>query len=134
MDNSANERSIGSLFADLTDQSSQLMRKEAELIKAELSSKLSQVKSALLMLVLGAAGLIVGLFYILDAIVYGIAEVLPPDLGPWLAALIVGLITGGIGYAMIKKGEDQLKPDNLKPERTVRAIAKDKQLIEEQVQ
>ena len=134
MDNSVNEPSIGSLIADLTDQSSQLVRKEAELIKAELSTKLAQVKSALVMLVLGAAGLIVGLFYILDAVVYGLAEVLPPDLGPWLAALLVGLIAGGIGYAAIKKGEQQLTPSSLVPERTMQALSKDKRLIEEQVQ
>ena len=134
MDNGANERSIGNLFADLTEQSSQLMRKEAELLRVELSSKLSQVKSALLMLILGAVGLIVGLFYILNAVVYGIAEILPPELGPWLSALIVGLIAVGVGYATIKKGEEQLRPENLKPQRAARAIAKDKRLIEEQVQ
>lgn len=127
------ERSLGDLISDLARESSALIRKEGELARAELSEKASQLQHGLIALVLGAAVMIAGLFYVLDAVVFGIGELLPPDLSPWLAALLVGLAVGGIGYALIKTGQEKLKPENLTPERTIKSLKKDQELIKEQI-
>jgi hypothetical protein len=66
-------------------------------------------------------------------VVYGIAELLPPDMSPWLAALAVGLVVGIIGYALLKKGQNDLEPENLAPRRTAESLQKDKRMLEEKI-
>lgn len=133
MDIPREDRSLSSLVSDLTRESSELMRKEVELAKAEISNKVSQVQTGAIALAVGAAMLLVGLFYVLDAVVYGLAELLPPDMSPWLAALVVGLIVAIVGYGLIKKGQSDLEPKNLAPQRTVDSLQKDKHMIEEKI-
>ena len=134
MNQSHDNRSLSTLVSDLTQQSSDLIRKEAELAKAEMSEKLSEAQSALIALAIGGALLIVGLFYILNAVVYGIAEVLPPDLSPWLAALIVGGTISVIGYLLVQKSKSKLQPKNLKPEQTMDSLQHDKIMLKEKAQ
>lgn len=128
------ERSLASLISDLTRETSDLMRQEVALAKTEISAKVNEVKTGLVALVIAAALFIVGLIYILNAVVYGIAELLPEDLSPWLAALIVGVISLVVGYSLLKKGQEKLEPSNLAPKRTVNQLQEDKNLVKEQIQ
>lgn len=128
------KRSLSTLVSDLTQQSSDLIRKEAELAKTEMSEKISEVQSALISLAIGGALLIVGLFYILNAAVYGIAEVLPPDFSPWLAALIVGSVIGIVGYSLLQGGKSKLKRKNLRPDQTMDSIQRDTNMLKEKAQ
>ncbi len=125
------KRSLTTLVSDLTQQSSDLIRKEAELAKAAMSEKISEVHSALIVLAIGGALLVVDLFYILNVFVYGIAEVLPPDFSPWLAALIVGSVIGIVGYFLLQGGKSKLKPKNLKPEQTMNSLQRDTNMLKE---
>ncbi len=134
MEYEKDNRSLGALVSDFTQQSSDLIRKEAELAKAEFSEKISDVQSALTALAIGGALLVVGLFYILNAVVYGIAEVLPPDYSPWLAALIVGGVVGLIGFSLLQKGKSNLKPKSLRLEKTMDSLQRDKNMLKEKTQ
>ncbi|GJL73087.1 MAG: hypothetical protein NMNS01_22860 [Nitrosomonas sp.] len=134
MNQGHDNRSLTTLVSDLTQQSSDLIRKEAELAKAEMSEKLSEAQSALIALAIGGALLIVGLFYILNAVVYGIAEVLPPDLSPWLAALIVGSTITVIGYFLVQRSKSRLQPRNLKPDQTMDSLQHDTIMLKEKAQ
>jgi hypothetical protein len=127
------DRSLSSLVSDLTRETSELMRKEVELGKAEISDKITQVQHSMIALAIGAALILVGLFYVLDAVVYGLAELLPPDLSPWLSALVVGVIVAIVGYVLLKKGQHDLEPENLVPTRTTESLQKDKQMLEEKI-
>jgi drug/metabolite transporter (DMT)-like permease len=127
------DRSLSSLVSDLTRETSELMRKEVELGKAEISDKITQVQHSMIALAIGAALILVGLFYVLDAVVYGLAELLPPDLSPWLSALVVGVIVAIVGYVLLKKGQHDLEPENLAPTRTTESLQKDKQMLEEKI-
>ena len=128
------KRSLTTLVSDLTQQSSDLIRKEAELAKAEMSEKISEVQSALIALAIGGALLIVGLFYILNSVVYGIAEVLPPDFSPWLAALIVGSTITIIGYFLLQRSKSKLQPRNFKPDQVMNSLQHDKNMLKEKMQ
>ncbi len=134
MENDIEKRSLSTLVSDLTQQSSDLIRKESELAKAELSEKITEVQTALSALAIGGALLVVGLFYILNAVVYGIAEILPPDYSPWLAALIVGSVIGIIGYFLLQTGKSKLDPRSLKPEQTMDSLQRDKNMLKEKAQ
>lgn len=127
------DRSFGSLFTELTQETTTLVQQEVALAKAEMSEKISQVGSGLATLIIGGFVLFAGLLKLLDAAIFGIAELLPPDLTPWLAALIVGVIVAIIGAVMLQKGRNNLKSGNLAPRRTAESLRRDKEFAKEQV-
>ena len=127
------DRSFGSLFTELTQETTTLVQQEVALAKAEMSEKISQVGSGLATLIIGGFILFAGLLKLLDAVIFGIAELLPPDLTPWLAALIVGGIVAIIGAVMLQKGRSNLKSGNLVPQRTAESLRRDKEFAKEQI-
>jgi divalent metal cation (Fe/Co/Zn/Cd) transporter len=129
-----NDKSLATLFSDLTRETVDLVRQEIALGRAEISQKISTAQTALTSVAVGAAIVLAGLFIILQAIVAGVAMVLPPEMAPWLAPLIVGLVVAIIGYVMLKAGSAKLKPDNLMPHRTVDSLVRDKNVAKEKMQ
>ena len=129
-----NDKSLGTLFSDLTRETVDLVRQEIALGRAEISQKISTAQTALTSVAIGAAIVLAGLFIILQAVVNGVAMVLPPEMAPWLAPLIVGLVVAIIGYLMLKAGSAKLKPDNLMPHRTMDSLVRDKNVAKEKMQ
>jgi glycerol uptake facilitator-like aquaporin len=127
------DRSLGTLVADLTRESTTLVQQEMALARAEVSEKVSQIGTALASLIIGGLVLFAGLLKLLDAAIYGVGELFPPDLGPWLAALIVGAIVAIIGVVMVQKGRRNLQPHHLVPQRTVDSLQHDKEFAKEQL-
>jgi drug/metabolite transporter (DMT)-like permease len=103
------------------------------LARAEMSEKVTQVGNGLASLIIGGFVLFAGLLKLLDAAIYGIGELMPPEQSPWLAALIVGVIVTVIGIVMFQKGRSNLKPRHLTPQRTVESLHRDKEFAKEQV-
>jgi xanthine/uracil permease len=126
-----NEKSLPSLFSDLTRETVDLVRKEIALGRAEISQKISSAQTGVTTVAIGAAILLAGLYILLQAVVNGVAMLLPPDLAPWLAPLIVGLVIALIGYGMIKGGSAKLKPENLMPHQTMDSLRRDKHVAQE---
>ncbi|MCC7547291.1 MAG: phage holin family protein [Burkholderiales bacterium] len=114
------EKSLPTLFSDLTRETLELIRQEIALARAEVSQKISTAEKALVAIAIGAAIILAGLLLVLQAVVNGVALMLPPDQAPWLAPLLVGAIIAAIGYAMIRSGRNHLHPENLAPRRTMR--------------
>lgn len=129
-----NDKSLGTLFSDLTRETVDLVRQEIALGRAEVSQKISTAQTALTSVAIGAAIVLAGLFIILQAVVNGVEMVLPPEMAPWLAPLIVGLVVAIIGYVMLKAGSAKLKPDNLMPHRTMDSLVRDKNVAKEKMQ
>jgi len=125
------DRSLGSLFSELTRETVDLVTKEMALARSEMSQKISSAQTALASVAVGAAILLAGLFILLQAVVNGVAMMLPPEVAPWLAPLIVGLIVALIGYMMLKGGSSKLSPNNLMPHRTMNSLRRDRQLVQE---
>jgi hypothetical protein len=130
---SHDDRSLGTLFSDLTRESTTLVQQEVALARAEMSEKVSQVGNGLASLIIGGFVLFAGILKLLDAAIYGIGELFPPDLGPWLAALIVGAIVAIIGIVMLQKGRSNIKPQHLAPQRTAESLRRDQEFVKEQV-
>lgn len=134
MEEQKENRSVASLVSELATETTTLVRQEVALAKAEANEKLGQLSSGIKSLVVGAAVLIASLFYILDAVVYGLARLMPEEYRLWLAALIVGVVIGIIGLVLVKKGSKNLQARHLAPNRTAHSLKRDSQLVKGQPQ
>ena len=127
------DRPLGSLLGDLMADVTELVSKEIQLAKAELSEKVSQATAGVTSLAIGGLVAFAGLLVLLDAAVYGVAALLG-DAPLWAAALIVGVVVLGIGMVLLLKGRSNLSAENLAPKRTVEAMRQNAETIREQVQ
>ncbi|KAA0011929.1 phage holin family protein [Billgrantia pellis] len=123
--------SLGSLFTDLAREVTALVRKESELAKVEMSEKTSQIMGAIASIAMAGAVLLSGFLVLLAAAVFGLNTVLPPEMTPWLSALIVGGVVVVIGLIMLQAGRKKLKKESLMPTRTMASLRRDKALTQE---
>jgi len=116
------ERSIGELFGKLSAETSELIRQEMELARAELTAKGKEAgKGAGLFGGAGAVGLLAA-----GAITAGIILLLDLAIAAWLAAIIVGLVYTGIAAVLALQGRDRLKRATPPvPEQTVDTVKED---------
>jgi hypothetical protein len=123
------ERSIGELFGQLSQDLSLLVRQEAQLAKTEIQSKLSRASRDLVSLAAGGVVALMGGLALTTAIILLLID--PIGLKPWLAALIVAVVFGGGGYVMLQGALRDLKGLDPTPRRTVESIKEDIQLAKE---
>ena len=123
-------RSIPELISELTGDLATLVRKESELVRTEVAEKLAQTAKAGQQIGLGGALLIGAFLVLLQALVLALSKVMDPL---W-ASVVVGLVTGLIGFGLIRSAARKITPAGLAPERSARQFQKDAQLVKEQVQ
>jgi len=126
----AQERSTPALMADLLDQVTQLVRKEVQLFRAEMSDKATQAMVAAGSIVAAAVVAITALNVLAAALVVALTKAGIPE--AW-SAVIVGVVFALVAFLMAKKGIDNLKAGNLAPERTTRAAARDVSMVKEKI-
>ena len=122
--------SLGELFADLSRETSTLVRQEVELAKTEMTQKASRVGKDIGFMAVGGALAYAGLLALLAALVIGLATLGVPW---WLSALLVGVVVVGIGYALIQKGLQALKRENLAPKQTIETLKEDAEWAKQQM-
>jgi len=123
------ERSIGELFGQLTQDLSLLVRQETQLAKTEIQGKISRASRDLVALAAGGVVALIGGFALAAAIILLLVD--PVGLEPWVAALLVGVLLAGGGYVMLQKGLRDLKTVDPAPRRTVESVKEDIQAIKE---
>jgi len=126
----AEERSIGELFGELSQDVALLVRQEAQLAKTEMQQKLSKVTTDLVALATGGVVALVGGLALTAALILLLID--PVGLKPWLAALLVGAVFAIIGWVMLQRGLKDLKRTDPTPRRTVESIKEDIQWAKEQ--
>ena len=127
------ERSLLSLFSDLWRETTTLVHEEAELAKAELSEKVSQVTTGAGEIAAGGAILFAGFIVLLFAAVGALELMLPTEHSIWIAPLIVGLAVMIIGYIALSRGKKQMQAESLAPQRTLDSLKRDARLAKEHV-
>lgn len=113
--------SVGDLFADLSRQISTLVRQEVRLASLEMKGKVSGLGKEIGMVVAGGALAYAGLLALLAGLVFLLDLFMPT----WAAALLVGLLVVGGGYALVRSGLNGLKQVDLAPRTTLRTIRDD---------
>jgi UDP-N-acetylmuramyl pentapeptide phosphotransferase/UDP-N-acetylglucosamine-1-phosphate transferase len=123
------DRSVGELFGQLTQDLSLLVRQEAQLAKTEIQVKVSRATRDIVSLAAGGVVALMGGLALTAAIILLLVD--PIGLKPWLAALIVAVVFGGGGYLMLQGGLRDLKNVDPTPRRTVESIKEDIQIAKE---
>jgi uncharacterized membrane protein YqjE len=126
---SAEDQSVRALFADLINSVTTLVRQELRLVQAEGSEKVSQATTGAIAILAGLLVATCALLILLQALVIALAEF--TEMPASLASLIVGLVLAVIAFVLIRQGQSNLSPDKLTPERTMRTLRDDKDMVME---
>ena len=116
------ERSVGELVQQLSQQTSTLVRQEMRLAQAELQEKGKRAGRGAGMF--GGAGLVA--LYGVGALIAAAIMVLGTALEPWLAAVIVGVVLLAVGGILALVGRSQVKKATpAKPEQAMESVQRD---------
>jgi hypothetical protein len=131
-------RSLPELLGSLATDISNLFRKEIQLAKAEASEKVNVILGATQRLAIGAVLGIAAAGVLLAAIVSGVAAILigmgmDPALANSIAALLVAVVFGSIGWALISSAISAMRVEKLNMDRTVHSLARDAQVVTEKL-
>ena len=124
------ERSLGELFSDLTSQLGQLVHKEVELARTELTA--NAIRTGRNASLIGAGGVVVhaGFLALVAAVIALLVSAF--DLDVWVGALIVALVLFVAGFALIQRGRSQLEAGSLAPTRTIETLKDDAEWAKDQ--
>jgi hypothetical protein len=120
---------LGDLFGDLATEVSELLRKEVALAKLEVGQNAKRVGKNVGYLVIGGAVAYAAMLAIIAALIMLLDNVMPS----WGAALVVGLIVGGIAWLMIGKATAALKETDVTPQQTVETLKEDAAWVKQQI-
>lgn len=121
--------SIRELLGELVQEVTLLLRQEIRLLKAEGSEKMSQIQGGAMSILSGLLLGFAALLILLQALVIGLANVMPA----WLAAIVVGGVIALVALALIAAGKRNLEPGNLTPERTIKSFRDTGRIMRESV-
>lgn len=126
---SAEARSLGQLFAELSADLSDLLHKEVMLAQAEATEKVSNLAKGAGMAVAGGFIAYAGFVVLLIAL----ATLAAQWIEPWMATAAVAALTLVIGLILLMAGRSKLKNTQLKPEETIDSLKENVEWAKEQV-
>jgi uncharacterized membrane protein YqjE len=122
------DRSIGELFAELSQKTTTLMRQEIELAKVEMSQQASRVGKNVGFLVIGGVVAYTGLLALVAAGIILLGQVI----AYWLSAAIIGVVIAAVGAVLVVKGANTLRQEEPSPRETVETLQEDKEWLKDQ--
>ena len=122
------ERSIGALFAELSQKTTTLVRQEIQLAKVEMSQKASRVGKNVGFLVIGSVVAYTGLLAVVAAGIILLGQVI----AYWLSAAIIGVVIAAVGAVLVVKGANTLRQEEPTPRETVETLQEDKEWLKDQ--
>ena len=123
------DRPIKSLLAEVFTGINTLIREEMRLVQAESSEKLSEAMTGFVSLLVGLLVAFTALIVLLQALVLALSNVMAPT----YAALLVGGVVVLVAFILIQQGQSKIKAGNLMPERTMRSMREDREMVMEKV-
>jgi hypothetical protein len=112
------DESIPELLRQLTEQGSHLAQQQAELVRAEVSASVNDLKQAVGAMAGAAVVGIAGLGVLLMGLAYLLAEAMEM----WLATLIVAAATLAGAYFLFLSGRKKMQSSSMSVERTRRTL------------
>ena len=121
----ADDASLGELFRRLTSDTTDLLRQEVDLAKAEVRETGSRLATAGTKVGMGAGLAVLGGLALTAFLVIALGNGLGGRY--WLSALLVGVALAGTGYAMITNALHAFRAQSLMPQQTVESLQEDAQ-------
>ncbi len=122
------DRSIGELLAELSRETTTLVRQEINLAKTEMSQKASRVGKNVGFLVIGGVVAYTGILGLVAAGIILLGLVIPY----WLSAAIIGFVIAAVGVALVLKGANTLRQEDPTPQETVETLQEDREWLRDQ--
>src|ERR1700752_147458 len=126
---SMENRSLGDLFGKLANDTSNLVRQEVALAKVEVAKSAREVGKNVANLMIGGAIANASLLAIIAAAIMLLRRVMPE----WGAALLVGVLTGGIAWLLIGRALAALQQTEMTPRDTVETLKEDAAWVKQQI-
>ena len=123
-------QSLHNLFGEAIRETSDLAQKEFALFRTEMSQNVRTVFLGLAMVVAAAVFAIAAVMLFTESLVEWLARVLDSEA---LAALIVGGVMAAIAIGLGLYGRSAITRFSLTPQRTVRSIKRDTEVLSERV-
>lgn len=121
----AEDKSLGELFADLSRESSTLVRQELALAKAEMTQKAASAGKDVGLVAAGGFLAYAAFLTLIAALVLLVAQFI----APWMAALLVAIVLGIVGGILAMKGITGLKTVDPMPRQTIETLKDDAQAL-----
>jgi len=115
------QRSVTDIFRDIVQDVGRIVRDEVQLAKAEFGEKTNRVRSAAMPLAAAAGA---GVFCA-ACIVTACVAALALAVALWLAAVIMAIVLGGVGYFGYTTGVRKLKSFDPMPRQTIASVKGD---------
>jgi uncharacterized membrane protein YqjE len=128
MQEEKDDRSIGELIAELSRETTTLVRQELQLAKVEMSQKASQAGKNVGFLVVGGVVAYTGLLAIIAAVIIVLGNVI----ALWLSALVVGAVIAAVGLVLVIKGVNTLRQEDPTPQETIETLKEDREWLRDQ--
>src|SRR5947209_4259755 len=117
------QRSLGDLFHELSDETKRLVQQEVELAKTEVTQKAAAFGKDAASIAVGGIIAYSGFLVLLAAAVIGLGHLI----GPGFAALLVGIIVAAVGAGTAMSAVSKIKQRSLAPKETVTQLKETKQ-------
>ena len=113
------DRSLGELFSDLSQQTSDLIRQEMRLAKAEMSEKVADAGRHALKI---GAGVAFGLAAVITIAAALALLLIDAGIEPWVSALIAAAAMGVIAFVLVQSGLSALRKKTMAPVETIHSL------------
>jgi hypothetical protein len=125
------DRSLGELFAELSEKTSTLVSKEIELARHEMTRSATEMARRSAMIGVGGAIAYAGFIVLLIGAAWLLATI---GLPTWIAFVLAGGVALAVGAFLAMRAAQALKTVSVVPERTVETIKQDVEWAKEQTQ
>lgn len=125
------ERPLGELFNELSQQTSTLIQKEIELARHEVTRSVTEVARNSALIGVGALLAYAGFIVLLIGLGWALAEA---GLPLWASLLIVGVAVVAIGAVIAMWAVQQIRQASVVPQKTVRTMQDNVRWAKEQTQ
>lgn len=123
----AEERSVSGVLQDILRNLQEMVHSEIHLAKVEMREEAKQAAWSSVWIAAGVAGVLSGWIFLLWAAVYGLATQMPM----WAATIVVAVVIGGAGAALLSGGIRKVKRVHPIPERTVESVKENLEWIKQ---
>ena len=125
------KRTIASLFTDVIAETTELLRAEIHLIRAEIRQSADRLVNSGTLIGAGAIAALAAVFLLLQAVVAWLAFAgLPERWGYTIVCVVIAVFAAGL----LVKGIDNLKATKVVPERTIEQLKADFATVKEHAQ